>query len=64
MPCRPAKSWTRPRAGFQPSSGTELVSANLIKKIIIAVVGVCLFVWMILLVRILSAATVFSATVL
>jgi len=35
------------------------VSANLIKKIIIAVIGVCLFVWMVLLVRILAAAPLF-----
>lgn len=32
------------------------MSANLIKKIIIAVMGVCLFVWILLLVRTLAAA--------
>jgi hypothetical protein len=32
------------------------VSANLIKKIIIAVVGVCLIVWILLLVRTLAAS--------
>ncbi len=56
MPCRPAKSWTRQRAGLPLFNGRESVSANLIKKIIIAVIGVCLFVWMVLLVKILAAA--------
>jgi hypothetical protein len=35
------------------------VSANLVKKLIIAVIGLCLVVWMLLLVRSLTATPLF-----